>query len=447
MRDIVSTYLKTIKETDQDIKAFLEIYDDVEEQAEGQGKDKPLSGVLVALKDNLLLKGKKAQSASQILSGYKAPYTATAVERLKQAGAIFVGRTNMDEFAMGSSTEHSSFGPTRNPHDPSRIPGGSSGGSAAAVAAGMVTVALGSDTGGSIRQPAALCGVVGLKPTYGAVSRYGLMAMGSSLDQIGPFGRSVTDVEKIHNIIAGPDEYDATTLTKEERADQPKTKDSYTIGVPWSLVEREGIDEGVLENFRKSLEKLREQGHEIKDVEFEYLEKSLAVYYIVMPAEVSSNLARFDGVKYGLRAEAKDGIEEYFATRAAGFGDEVKRRIILGTYLLSAGYYDAYYGQAVQVRSLIRQELEEKWQDVDLIATPTTPTPAWELGEISDPLQMYLADIFTVPANIAGVPAISVPSGEVETDGAKLPLGLQFMAPHLGEDRLFDVGKRFLDEN
>jgi aspartyl-tRNA(Asn)/glutamyl-tRNA(Gln) amidotransferase subunit A len=344
----------------------------------------------------------------------------------------------MDEFAMGGSTENSAFGPTRNPHDTTRVPGGTSGGSAAAVAMGSVLGSIGSDTGGSIRQPASFCGVVGMKPTYGRVSRYGLMAMGSSLDQIGPFGKTVEDAEIIFKVISGHDVMDSTSVP-EKLAVSGRGKPK-SIGVPRDFI-AEGLDEEVRANFEESLEKLKRLGYEVKDISVPDLKYSLATYYIIMPAEVSTNLSRFDGIKYGLSKDGGDMASSYLKTRGEGFGKEARRRIILGTYVLSSGYYDAYYNKANAVRSLIRRELKEAFEGVDAIVTPTSPVPAFKIGERSeDPLSMYLADIFTVPVNMSGIPAISVPSGK--TKGG-LPLGLQIMAPHFGEDVLFEIGKNF----
>ena len=419
-------------EHDSELHSFLEAYDT------GVVSEGILSGIPLALKDNLLVKGYRVSAGSKILEGYRAPYTATAVERLMNAGARIVGRTNMDEFAMGSSTENSAFGPTKNPIDTSRVPGGSSGGSAAAVKAGFVLGALGTDTGGSIRQPAAFCGIVGLKPTYGAVSRYGAIAMGSSLDQIGPFTRSVEDAELLFSIMKGVDPYDGTT----ENASPSNSSFPKVIGVPKGIRETEGMHSGVMKQFEHTLEVLKSEGYEIRDIELPHLPLSLAVYYIIMPAEVSSNLARFDGVKYGLHEEGKNMLDEYVKTRARGFGKEVRRRIILGTYVLSSGYYDAYYNSALQARRAITQEIKNAFREVCAIATPTTPTPAFRFGEkTSNPLEMYLADIFTVPANIAGVPAISIPAGTVEEGGVSLPVGFQLMADHHREDVLFALGK------
>lgn len=429
-----------IRSKDKDIHAFLEVFDDAKAYGEG-----PLSGKTIALKDNILFEGHKVSASSKILEGYTATYDATVVRKLKEAGAIIVGRTNCDEFAMGSSTENSAFGVTKNPHDLERVAGGSSGGSAAAVSAGMVDMALGSDTGGSIRQPAALCGVVGFKPTYGRVSRHGLIAMSSSLDQIGPFSKTVSDAETLYNVIKGQDPMDSTTITDDTYPAEKKF--SKTIGIPSHLRQGESFSKEVKENFEATIKKFEALGYEIISIELPHLHLSLAAYYIIMPAEVSSNLARFDGVKYGLHTEGKDGVDDYFETRGTGFGPEVRRRVILGSYVLSSGYYDAYYGSALAVRDLVKKELRNAFKEVDLILTPTTPTPAFKIGEkTADPMTMYLEDIYTVPANIAGVPAISLPSEPIKVDGKDLPFGIQLMADLGREDNLFTAGKEFLGE-
>lgn len=446
---LVSSYTKIIEEKDKEIHALLGMYSDdlISSQIKNakemfaQGTATILTGVPVVLKDNILVQGEKATGASKILENYVATYDATVVKKLKEAGAILLGRANMDEFAMGGSTENSFFGVTKNPHDITKVAGGSSGGSSAVVAYGGVPVSLGSDTGGSIRQPASFCGVVGLKTTYGDVSRYGLMAMGSSLDQIGPFGNSVEDVEEVYKIISVYDELDATSLKNEERRTKSEESIKKVIGIPTDFVNQKGIDEEVLANFNESIEKLKTNGYIIKDVKIPNLEKALSVYYILMPAEVSSNLARYDGIRYGLSHPGETSIRSYFESRTDGFGPEVRRRILLGTYVLSSGYYDAYYNKANLVREMLTKEFTKVFLDVDVILTPTSPMPAFSIGEKSqDPLAMYLADIFTVPANIVGIPAISIPSGKTKSG---LPLGIQFMAPHNREDVLFTYGSDF----
>jgi len=451
-----------IKEKDEEIHAFLELYDEALVEAEAatkqyaeKGADTPeLLGIPMAVKNNILIKGKKATAASKILENYTATYDATIIERLREAGAIFVGATNMDEFAMGSSTENSAFGPTKNPVDPTRVPGGSSGGSAAAVAMGAVPVALGTDTGGSIRQPASFCGLVGFKPTYGAVSRYGLIAMGSSFDQAGPLTHTVADAECMHTVIAGPDSMDATTISDDTYPEVP-IKDTYTVGVPRSFLSGEGIDADVLAVVAEQEAQLQAAGHTVVDIELPLFEQGLAAYYISMPAEVSSNTARYDGMRYGLSAEGDDLLEVYEKTRAEGFGEEVKRRILLGAYVLSSGYFDAYYGKAEAVRELMREELATVFTTVDAILIPAAPTPAFTFGAHEDPLSIYKQDIFTVPVNLTGVPAICFPGGTVERDlpasagqaGGKvsLPVGVQYIAPHAGDARLFDLGKKLYD--
>ena len=324
------------------------------------------------------------------------------------------------------------------------MPGGSSGGSSAAVAMGAVPIAIGTDTGGSIRQPASYCGLVGIKPTYGAVSRFGLMAMGSSLDQAGVLTNSVADAEVVLNIMKGQDENDMTTIAPDTYP-EVSVKETYTIGVPRSFL-KDGIDADVMERFEAHLESLKKDGHKIVDIELPLFEAGLAAYYIVMPAEVSSNLARYDGIRYGVRKEGEDLLDTYLESRAQGFGAEAKRRILLGTYVLSSGYYDAYYGKAEAVRTLMREELSKVFSNVDLVITPTAPTPAFKLGEKEDPLSMYRQDIFTVPVNLTGVPAMSLPMGEVDREGKKLPVGVQYIAPHNGEERLFDIGKKVFDD-
>jgi aspartyl-tRNA(Asn)/glutamyl-tRNA(Gln) amidotransferase subunit A len=443
--ELTHAYLARIEKEDADIHAYLQVFADAEAQAKhadariAQGETHPLLGIPLAMKDNILIKGRTASAASKMLENYTATYDATVTKRLQDQGAVFLGRTNMDEFAMGSSTEKSAFGPTKNPRDTTRVPGGSSGGSAAAVAAHMAPAALGSDTGGSIRQPAAFCGIVGLKPTYGSVSRHGLMAMGSSLDVIGPLARSVADAEVLFTAIRGWDRMDSTTIPDDrERIAKKKT---YTIGVPRAFLTK-GVDPDLLAAFEEGLHALTAAGHRVIDIDLPTIEYSLATYYIIMPAEVSANLARFDGVRYGLHVDGKDRIDDYRESRGTGFGPEVRRRILLGTYVLSSGYYDAYYGKAMLARDQIRRDVRTAFETVDAIATPTTPSPSFKFGEkTSDPLAMYLEDIFTVSANIIGTPALSVPSGTVTRDASTLPVGFHLMAPELGEATLFALGK------
>lgn len=442
--DLVSAYLENGKNQNGELHAVLEFFDEPGRIVKAQkmiddGTSHLLTGIPYMVKDNILIDGHIASASSKMLENYKAAYSATVIEKLDAVGAIPIGRTNMDEFAMGSSTENSAFGVTKNPHDMTRVPGGSSGGSAAAVAADMCLFALGTDTGGSIRQPAAFCGIVGMHPTYGAVSRYGAIAMGSSLDQIGPLAKNVSDAQIVFDTIKGEDKMDATTLSSETKKTLSEKKSGKVIGVPRHLLEMEGIDASVKKNFDESVEKLKNAGYEIRNIQLPNAHLGLAVYYIIMPAEVSSNLGRYDGMRYGLRAPAKDLLQTYMQSREVGFGPETRRRIMLGTYVLSAGYYDAYYTKALKVRELIKQDFEKVFANgVDAVLTPTTPTTAFKPGEKTDPLSMYLADIFTVTANLAQMPAISIPSG---VDGNNLPFGIQFTANPGREDVLFEVAK------
>jgi aspartyl-tRNA(Asn)/glutamyl-tRNA(Gln) amidotransferase subunit A len=410
----------------------------VSEQAPTENASGPLAGVPLAVKDLFCTEGVPSQSGSRILEGYLPPYTATAVTRLTDAGSTLLAKTNQDEFAMGSSNENSAYGPVRNPWDRQRVPGGSSGGSAAAVAAGLAPWALGTDTGGSIRQPAALCGIVGLKPTYGAVSRYGMIAFASSLDQAGPLTRNVSDAALLFAHMVGRDECDATSLQFPHPIEQPTAErlDGIRLGVPDELT-GEGVEAGVLEAFRATLARAEELGAEIHEVRLPHAPHALSAYYVIAPAECSSNLARFDGVRYGMRAEnATDLLDMYTRTRHDGFGAEVKRRIMLGTYALSSGYYDAYYGRAQRVRTKISEDFAAAFSDVDFILTPTAPTVAFKLGEkTGDPLAMYLNDYCTVPMSLAGIPAISIPCGL----SGGLPVGLQIAGPAFSENRLLDA--------
>ncbi|OHA20779.1 MAG: glutaminyl-tRNA synthase (glutamine-hydrolyzing) subunit A [Candidatus Taylorbacteria bacterium RIFCSPHIGHO2_01_FULL_51_15] len=448
--ELAEAYLSEIKKKNEALNAYLEVFDDVIEQAKAadarikKGEATMLTGIPLAVKDNILIKGKRVGSASKILENYVASYDATAIAKLKEAGAVFLGRANMDEFALGGSTENSAYGVTKNPHDTTRVPGGTSGGSAAAVGANLALAALGSDTGGSIRQPASFCGVVGLKPTYGAVSRHGLMAAVSSFDQIGPIAKTVEDAEIIFNCIKGQDIFDSTSMEIQNMKHGTWNIKKITIGIPKTFTEMEGISLEVSKNFQESLAHLKKSGFVIKDIELPNVRYSLPAYYIINFAEVSTNLARFDGVKYGFHMAGKNLLEDYRNTRGLGFGPEARRRILLGSYVLSSGYYDAYYNKANQVREIIRADFAKAFSEVDVIATPTTPTVAFKIGEKSNnPLSMYLADIFTTAANLGGIPAISIPSGFAKREGKELPLGLQLMGAYGHDQTLFDVGKAF----
>ena len=442
--ELANAYLNAIREKDAEIHAYLEVWEDearIEAKAADEriarGDTEPLTGIPLGIKDNILIEGRRVTAGSKILENYVASYDATVIKKLKAQGAVFLGRTNMDEFALGSSTENSAYGPTKNPHDLSRVPGGTSGGSTAAVAANMALGALGSDTGGSLRQPAAFCGVVGFKPTYGEASRSGLIAAASSLDQIGAVGKNIQDTQIIFEAIRGHDENDSTSLP--DTSGTPKEM-KHRIGVPRGFL-AEGIEPDMLAEFENSLQSLEKAGYTVVDVDLPALTYALAVYYIINPAEVSTNLARFDGIRYGLSVNAETIGDVYAKSRAAGFGPETRRRILVGTFVLSAGYADAYYRKARAVRETIRADFAETFADVDAIVLPTSPTAPWKIGDKADPLSLYAADIFTVPVNLAGVPPISVPAGTVERDGKKLPVGFQIIAPHRAEETLFKIGK------
>lgn len=453
--EVTRAHLDRIRDVDGDIHAFLHVNEhaldaaaEVDRRRAGGESLSPLAGVPLAIKDVLVTTDMPSTSGSRILEGYMSPYDATVVARARAAGMVPLGKTNMDEFAMGSSTEHSAYGPTHNPWDLDRIPGGSGGGSAAAVAAFEAPLALGSDTGGSIRQPAHVTGTVGVKPTYGGVSRYGAIALASSLDQVGPVSRTVLDSALLHDVIGGHDPHDSTSLREQWPSFAAAAREGATgevlrglrVGVIAELPDS-GFQAGVSASFRASLALLEAHGAEIVEVSAPHFEYGVAAYYLILPAEASSNLAKFDSVRFGLRVDVPGGTVEdvMAATRDAGFGDEVKRRIILGTYALSAGYYDAYYGSAQKVRTLIQRDFDAAFRTVDVIATPSAPTTAFRLGEkIDDPLQMYLNDVTTIPANLAGVPGISVPSGLAEED--RLPVGIQFLAPAREDARLYRVG-------
>ena len=441
-KELTAYFLKNIEKKNKNINAYLEVFADALNEAEKLDKEgignRPLLGIPMAIKDNILIKGKICSAGSQMLQNYKASYDATAIKKLKSAGAVFLGRTNMDEFAMGASTENSAYGATKNPKDLTRVAGGSSGGSAAAVAMDGCLGALGSDTGGSIRQPASFCGVVGLNPTYGAVSRSGLIAMASSFDQIGSMAKTVEDAEIIFNVIKGKDPMDSTSSSTPD-FDERKLDGKLKIGV--LKYDKKGVDEEINESMEKSAKIFKDLGYEISEIELPNIKYSVPCYYILAPAEVSSNLARFDGVKYGLFKEGKSLTEDYMKTREAGFGPETRRRIMLGTYVLSAGYYDAYYVKAKEIRKLIKKDFENVFKNVDAVISPVSPSVAFKIGEkANDPLKMYLEDIFTAPAKMAGLPAMSVPAG-LNSEG--LPIGLQIIAPEFGENLLFEIGKKY----
>jgi len=448
--DTLADALARVEAVDSRVGAFLEVTPDLAFQEAraadarvAAGEDLPLAGVPFAIKDNMWIAGREATCASRILRGFHPPADATAVSRLRRAGAVFVGRANMDEFAMGSSTENSSAQLTRNPHDLERIPGGSSGGSAAAVASGMVPAALGSDTGGSIRQPAACCGIVGFKPTYGRVSRYGLVAFASSLDQIGPLTRSVADAARVYRVVAGPDPLDSTTAG-EDPADPESAAGRGVRGMRVGFLveaEAEGLDDEVARNLGEARRLFESAGARVTPVSVPRAPEAIAIYYVVASAEASSNLARYDSVRYGPRPSCRDLASLYVESRTLGFGPEVKRRILLGTFALAAGYYEAYYGRAMRARAVLSHDFASAFEQVDVIVCPSIPTPAFKIGEkTEDPLTMYLSDIFTVPASLAGLPAITVPSGFSK---AGLPLGLQILGPRFGEEPVFAAAGAF----
>lgn len=458
--DITTACLDAIREKNRDMHAFLEIFEDdaldaarrADDMLAGDNTLPPLLGIPLAIKDNILIKGKHCTAGSRMLKQYIASYDATAITKLKRQGAVLLGKTNLDEFAMGSSTEHSAFGPTKNPHDVTRVPGGSSGGSAAAVAADMCLGALGSDTGGSIRQPASFCGTVGFKPTYGSVSRHGLIAMASSLDVIGPMTKTVNDARIMFSVIMGKDVLDSTSVdinylvaserSEDDRPDQSSALHGLRIGLPREYF-AQGLDKDVERAVRAAESALTRAGAELIDISLPHSSYALSTYYIIVSSEISANMARYDGVRYGYRTETAQTLTDaYMNSRAQGLGSEVKRRIMLGTYALSAGYYDAYYANAQRVRALISRDFEEAFGHVDVIMGPTTPTPAFLLNERTDnPLSMYLADIYTVAVNMAGLPALSLPIGYVKKKGSVLPIGLQLIGPKKEDARLLSVGR------
>jgi len=439
--DLTRAYLEEIKKTDKDINAFLSVTEDLA-LAQAEEADKKilsggfgiLTGIPCAVKDNILVAGRKCTAGSKILENYVAPYDATVIKKLKEQGIVILGKTNLDEFAMGSSTENSAFKITKNPRDLERVPGGSSGGSAAAVAANMACYALGSETNGSVRLPASFCGVVGLKPTYGAVSRYGLIAFGSSLDQIGPLAKNVEDAQTIFSIISGRDQMDATSADYKFQPVDIEPKD-LTIGIPKEYFMK-GVDPDVEAAVRIAIKKMEKQGAKIKEISLPSTEYALAAYYIVAPSEASANLARYDGIKYGLSEQGKDLLDVYLKSREYGFGAEVKRRIMLGTYSLSSGYYDAYYKKAQQVIEIIKEEFKKVFEDVDLIFAPVCATTAFKIGEkTKDPLSMYLTDILTSGSSLAGLPGFSLPVGKK----GNLPIGLQIIGNHFQENKILSV--------
>ena len=441
--DLAKAYLEKIKKTDKELNAFLSVTEELAlSQAESadkkinSGNFGELTGIPCAIKDAILVEGQKCTAASKILENYVAPYDATVIQKLKKEGTVILGKTNTDEFTMGSSTENSAFGVTKNPYDKTRVAGGSSGGSAAAVAANEACYALGSDTGGSIRQPASLCGVIGLCPTYGSVSRYGLIAHASSLDQIGPLTKNVEDAKIVFEAISGKDKMDATSTDYKFEEAKVELK-GLKIGVPKEYFAK-GIDKEVEKIIKNSIKKAQDQGAKIKEISLPSSEYALACYYIIGPAEISANLARFDGIKYGLSVDGKDLLDVYLKSKGHGFGAEVKRRIMIGTYVLSSGYYDAYYKKAQEVRQFIRQDFAKAFEKVDLIFCPVSPFPAFKIGEkADDPISMYLADIYTIPMKLAGLPGISLPVGKI----GELPVGLQIIGNHFQENKILAIAE------
>ncbi len=439
MQEKLTTYLSEIHKRNQTLNIFIEVWEEEAKARIQQARQGKLKDFIIGIKDNICYKNHKVSAASKMLENYESVFSATAVNKILDEGGIFLGRLNCDEFAMGSSNENSYYGAVKNPLQESLVPGGSSGGSAAAVAANMVDVALGSDTGGSIRQPAAFCGVVGLKPSYGRVSRYGLIAFASSLDQIGPIAKNVEQVAKVYEVIAGKDPKDPTTLDLPVTSytEIPENK-KYTIAVFRQMIENKGLDKEIKQNFLRTIDTLKAQGHVIEFIDFPYFDYLVPTYYVISTAEASSNLARYDGIRYGFRAEGKSLEELYVNTRSQGFGKEVKRRIMLGTFVLSAGYYDAFYGKAQKVRRLIKNFLDEVFARYDFFINPTTPTYPFAIGSIQDPVTMYLNDIYTVLANLTGIPAISLP---VPSQNNALPWGLHISANNFEEAKLLRFAK------
>ena len=453
--ELTQAVIDRVREKDGEIGAYLTFDEEgalaaakAADEARAAGGESPLLGVPVAIKDLINVKGQPCTCASKMLKGYVSPYDATVIRNLKSAGVVCAGRVNMDEFAMGSSTENSGLGVTRNPYDVTRVPGGSSGGSAAAVGGDLAIAALGTDTGGSIRQPASFCNIVGLKPSYGRVSRFGVTAFASSLDQVGPMTKSVDDAAMLLQVLAGHDEMDGTTpndpVPDYMKAMEGASMKGVRIGLPKEYYDVSGLDPEVKRITDEAIKACEAAGAELVEVSLPHTEYAMAVYYIIAPAEASANLARFDGVRYGHRSERSDDVFNLYArSRAEGFGPEVKRRIIMGTYVLSSGYYDAYYGRASKVRTLIRRDFEDVFRKVDTLLTPVAPTPAFKLGEVQDPLTMYLNDLFTIPGSLAGNCSMSVPAGFAAAGDTRLPVGVQFICDAYREDTLLRVGKAF----